>query len=130
MDNYSEIKNLDSVYMENRELLGYLQKGYPSNLYIMVRHRKQKNFIGHLTSDDGQLLSTHEDKEKNIFNLQHRNGMSQLTWRLWAYPDTTCLSWKHQSQKRKFGRLLALSLQTKLQGRMASLETFIRPAGL
>jgi hypothetical protein len=61
---------------------------------------------------------------------KHWNGMSRLTWRLWAYPNMTCLSWKHQSQKRKFGKLLALSLQTKLQSQMASLETFIKPAGL
>jgi hypothetical protein len=61
---------------------------------------------------------------------KHPRGMSQLTWRLWAYPNTTSMSWKHQSQKRMFERLFALSLQTKPQGRMASLETFIRPAGL
>jgi hypothetical protein len=104
--------------------------------HLYARHRKQKNYIGHLTSDDGQLLSSHEDKEKNIFNFYNsllgdapeRDVIVNLEALGILQHDLSEM--ETPISKEEVWKTNGLSLQTKLQGRMASLETFIRPVGL
>ena len=37
--------------------------------YLHARHRKRKNFISKLLSDDGHILTSQVEKEKNVFDF-------------------------------------------------------------
>ena len=37
--------------------------------YSFARHRKRNNFISKPVTDEGEVLTKHEDKEQNIFNF-------------------------------------------------------------
>jgi hypothetical protein len=65
------LSSLQRAIARSRSRICWMAEGDANTalFHLYAKHQKQKNFISHLTSDDGQLLSSHEDKEKNIFNF-------------------------------------------------------------
>jgi hypothetical protein len=65
------LSSLQRTIARSRSRISWLAEGdaNTSLFHSHARHRKRKNFIYKLTTEDGQVLVDHEDKEDNIFNF-------------------------------------------------------------
>lgn len=65
------LSSLQRTIARSRSRINWLSDGdaNPDLFHLHARHRKRKNFISKLTSDDGLVLTSHEEKEKNIYDF-------------------------------------------------------------
>jgi len=63
------LSSLQRTIARSRSRISWLSEGDANTalFHAHARHRKRKNFISKLISDDGVVLTKHEDKEHNIF---------------------------------------------------------------
>jgi hypothetical protein len=83
--------SLQRTIARSRSRICWLDEGDANTalFHSYARHRKRKNFICKLTTEDGQFLFSHEEKEDNIFFIftavfweKLRMGLSPLIWKL------------------------------------------------
>lgn len=65
------LSSLQRTIAHNRSRLLWLSEGDANTnmFHSFASHQKRKNFISNLTTDEGVVLTKHEDKEENIFNF-------------------------------------------------------------
>lgn len=65
------LSSLQRTIARSRSRIGWLAEGDANTalFHLHARYRKRKNFISKLSSDDGQVLASHEQKEKNILEF-------------------------------------------------------------
>ena len=65
------LSSLQRTITRSRSRITWLSEGDANTalFHFHARHRKRKNFISKLTSDEGSILTKHEEKEKNIFDF-------------------------------------------------------------
>jgi len=65
------LSSLQRTIARSHSRICWLSKGdaNTSLFHLHARHHKRKNFICNLTSDDGHVLTSHEEKEQNIFEF-------------------------------------------------------------
>ena len=56
---------------QSRSRIDWLNEGDANTalFHLHARHRKRKNFISKLLSNDGHILTSQDEKEKNIFDF-------------------------------------------------------------
>jgi hypothetical protein len=100
-----------------------------------ARHRKGKNFISKLTTEEGVVITDHVQKEKNIFEFYSKllgvNVDQEFTVNLeeLTTPRLNLESLMHLSLRKRFGKLSTLSLRIKLPAPMVLQASFTRCAG-
>lgn len=104
--------------------------------HLHARHCKRKNFISNLVMDDGQVLTSHEEKENNILefylNLLGDAPERETTVNLEALtiPHHDLSGLEAPFSEEEFGKLFARYSLTKLLDLMGSQESFTRSVGL
>ena len=65
------LSSLQRTIARSRSRITCLSEGDANTamFHSFARYRKRKNFISKLTSDDGVVLTKHEEKEQNVFNF-------------------------------------------------------------
>jgi len=65
------LSSLQRTIARSRSRITWLSEGDANTtlFHSHARHRKRKNFIYKLTTDEGMLITKHEEKEQNIFNF-------------------------------------------------------------
>jgi hypothetical protein len=97
-----------------------------SFFHLHAKYRKSKNSINSLISDDGLIMTKHEDMEREVTEYYHKLLGFPLTenipliWKNFTSPLMISLSWKVPSLRRKFGKLFYPCHQTRLLGLMGS----------
>lgn len=63
--------SLQRTIARSRSRITWLSEGDGNTalFHLHARHRKRKNFISKLVADDGKVLTSHEEKEQNIFEF-------------------------------------------------------------
>ena len=65
---------LQRTIARSRSRISWLSQGDANTTlcHQHARHRKRKNFINRLTTEEGVVITDHEQKEKNIFEFYDR----------------------------------------------------------
>jgi len=65
------LSSLQRTIARSRSRISWLKEGDANTalFHAQARHRKRKNFIAKLTTDDGIILTKREEKEQNIFEF-------------------------------------------------------------
>jgi len=65
------LASLQRTIARSRSRISWLSEGDANTalFYQHARHRKRKNFISRLTTEEGVVITDHEQKEKNIFEF-------------------------------------------------------------
>jgi len=65
------LPSLQRSIARSRSRIQWLSEGDANTamFHSFARHRKRKNFIYQLATDEGVVLTKHEDKEQNVFNF-------------------------------------------------------------
>ena len=130
------LSSLQCTIARCRSHISWLNEGDANTamFHSFARYRKRKNFISKLVTDEGEVLTKHEDKEQNIFNFYNtllgECADREVTVNLEELhlPRFILWIWTTLSRRRKFGKQLGPCLQTKPQDRMASQGNSIRCA--
>jgi len=65
------LSSLQRTIARSRSRINWLNEGDANTalFHLHARHRKRKNFISKLLSDDGHILTSQVEKEKNVFDF-------------------------------------------------------------